>query len=254
MNAKRAPLAIANWKMNKSPREAAAFLDEFLPRRSGFPEGVQVAIAPAFPALERVGRLLLHSGVLLGAQDVHTEAKGAHTGEVSAPMLKDLEVQLALVGHSERRRDRKEGESECGKKITRLLEAGIPAVYCVGETLEEREKGETDAVLTRQMTCFDAFPDGPPPGIVLAYEPVWAIGTGRAATPQMAQDAHRVLRGLLEKRYGAAHAEAIRILYGGSVTPANARELFSQPDIDGGLVGGASLVPKDFEAIVLAAG
>jgi triosephosphate isomerase len=254
MNAGRAPFAIANWKMNKSPKEAAAFLNEFLPLRSGFPAGAQVAIAPAFPALERVGRLLTHSGILLGAQDVHTEVKGAFTGEVSASMLKDLEVSVALVGHSERRRDRKEGEAECAKKIARSIEAGISPVYCVGETLEERESGETEKILTRQMTCLDAFPDSPPAGFVLAYEPVWAIGTGRAATPQMAQDAHRVLRGLLETRYGPAIAGAIRILYGGSVTPANARELFSQPDIDGGLVGGASLLPKDFAAIVMAAG
>ncbi len=254
MNSGRIPLVVANWKMNKTPKEAAAFMNEFLALLPEVPESVAMAIAPAYPSLERVGRLLSQSRVALSAQDVYSEPKGAFTGEVSAVMLKDLEVSMCLVGHSERRRERREEESDFARKIKRLLEYGISPVYCVGETLEEREAGETTQVLTRQMTCLDAFPEAPPAGLVLAYEPVWAIGTGRAATPEMAQEAHKTLRALLAARYGEAIAEAIRILYGGSVTPANSPELFQKPDIDGGLVGGASLIPKDFAAIAKAAG
>ena len=217
---KRAPLVVANWKMNKTAREAAAFAEEFLVLRPSLPDSVGVAIAPAFPALERLGRLLTHPQVLLAAQDVHTEVKGANTGEVSAPMLKDLGVAMALVGHSERRRDRKEDEAAFTRKVERLLEAGISL----------------------------------PAGLVIAYEPVWAIGTGRAASPAMAVEAHRQIRSLLAKRYGEGTAAAVRILYGGSVTPANAVSLFGEEEIDGGLVGGASLVPADFAALVKAAG
>jgi len=254
MNAGRIPLVVANWKMNKTAAEGAAFCEDFLARRGELPESVAVAVAPAFPALERVGRLLQRSGVTLAAQDVHTEPKGAFTGEVSAAMLADLGVAMVIVGHSERRRDRREEEVDFSRKMKRLVEASLAPLYCVGETLDERDGGETEAVLARQMTALDLFTGSLPPGFVLAYEPVWAIGTGRAATPEMAQDAHRYLRGLLAERFGAAVADAVRILYGGSVTPANARVLFTQDDIDGGLVGGASLVPADFAAIVKAAG
>ena len=253
MSTKRTPLVVANWKMNKSPREGAAFADDLLALRPSLPEGVGIAVAPAFPALERVGRLLTHTQILLAAQDVHTETKGAYTGEVSASMLQDLGVALALVGHSERRRDRKEDEPLFSRKIERLVEAGITPLYCVGETLEERDAGRIGEILTRQMTALDKFPS-PPLGLVVAYEPVWAIGTGRTASPEMAADAHRTIRGLLSARYGSAPAEAIRILYGGSVTPANAGTLFGEVEIDGGLVGGASLVAADFAAIVRAAG
>lgn len=253
MRAGRSPLVVANWKMNKTAREAAAFTEEFLSLRPSLPDAVGVAIAPAFPVLERLGRLLTHTQVLLAAQDVHTESKGAFTGEVSAPMLRDLDVSLALVGHSERRRDRKEDEASFARKIERLLENGIAPLYCVGETLEERDGGRTDEVFARQMTALDAF-GSLPAGLVVAYEPVWAIGTGRAASPAMAADAHRQIRSLLSKRYGANVAASVRILYGGSVTPANAVSLFGEEEIDGGLVGGASLVPADFAALVKAAG
>ncbi len=249
----RAPLVVANWKMNKTAREAAAFAEEFLALRPSLPDSVGVAIAPAFPALERLGRLLTHTQILLAAQDVHTETKGANTGEVSAPMLKDLGVAMALVGHSERRRDRKEDEAAFTRKIERLVENAISPLYCVGETLEERDGGKTDDVLARQMTALDPF-GSLPAGLVIAYEPVWAIGTGRAASPAMAVEAHRQIRSLLAKRYGEGVAATVRILYGGSVTPANAATLFGEEEIDGGLVGGASLVPADFAALVKAAG
>ncbi len=254
MHPSRTPLVIANWKMNKTPSEAAVFCDDFLSRLPALPERVELAIAPAFPALERVGRHLLPTRVKLGAQDVHVEPKGAHTGEVSVAMLADVGVAMVLVGHSERRRDRKEVEADFTRKMKRLADAGLSPVYCVGETLEERDGGRTEGVLAAQLTALDAFGDALPPGFVLAYEPVWAIGTGRAATPEMAADAHTFLRARLSERFGAAAAAATRILYGGSVTPANAADLFAKPDIDGGLVGGASLVPADFAALAVAAG
>ncbi len=249
----RTPFVVANWKMNKTATEAEAFVAGFRGLLPAPPPGVDLAIAPPFPALERTGRALAGSGVGLAAQDVHAEQKGAYTGEVAASMLADLGVAFCLVGHSERRRDRHETEEQFARKMKRLVEAGIAPLYCVGETLEQRDRGETDAVLADQLTALDLFGPDLPPGFVLAYEPVWAIGTGRAATPEMAQAAHRHLRTLLSRRAGAVAAEAVRVLYGGSVTPANARELFSQPDIDGGLVGGASLNPADFAALAEAA-
>jgi triosephosphate isomerase len=239
--------------MNKTPREAAVFASDLLGARHRIPDGVSLALAPAFPALDRVSRLVAFTSIQLAAQDVHTESHGAFTGEVSAAMLKDVGVSLAIVGHSERRRDRREDEGAFTKKMRRLVDAGIGPLYCVGETLEEREGGKTEDVLTRQMTALDAFATTPPPGLVIAYEPVWAIGTGRAATPDMANDAHRFIRKTLADRYGEA-AGLIRILYGGSVTPAGAPGLFRMPEIDGGLVGGASLVLEDFLAIAAAAG
>ena len=254
MNPRRTPLVVANWKMNKTPSEAAAFCDDFLSRLPALPESVELAIAPAFPALERVGRHLLPTRVKLAAQDVHVEPKGAHTGEVSVAMLADCGVAMVLVGHSERRRDRKETEADFSRKMKRLADAGLVPVYCVGETLEERDGGRTEAVLASQMAALDLFGDALPPGLVVAYEPVWAIGTGRAATPEMANDAHAFLRARLADRFGAEAASGVRILYGGSVTPANAKELFSREEIDGGLVGGASLVPTDFAALAVAAG
>ncbi len=190
----------------------------------------------------------------LAAQDVHVEPKGAHTGEVSVAMLADVGVAMVLVGHSERRRDRKETDAEFARKMKRLADASLAPVYCVGETLEERDGGRTEAVLAAQMGALDLFGDSLPPGFVLAYEPVWAIGTGRAATPDMADEAHAFLRARLADRFGGEAAGAVRILYGGSVTPANAKELFSRAQIDGGLVGGASLVPADFAALAVAAG
>src|SRR5512141_2208072 len=253
MKPSRTPLIVANWKMNKTPSEAAAFCDDFLSRLPALPEAVDLAIAPAYPALERVGRLLAPTRVRLAAQDVHVEPKGAFTGEVSVGMLADLGVSMALVGHSERRRDRKETEADFSRKMKRLADAGLVPVYCVGETLEERDAGRTEAVLAGQMAALDLFGTSLPPGFVLAYEPVWAIGTGRAATPDMAADAHAFLRGRLVDRFGAAAAGGVRILYGGSVTPANAKDLFSREEIDGGLVGGASLVPADFAALAVAA-
>ena len=248
----RARLVIGNWKMNLTASAAEGFLSAFRGELASLPAGVGAGLAPAFTALERVGRGIAGTPVLLGAQDVHTEKEGAYTGEVSAGMLKDLGVGFCLVGHSERRRYRRETEVELAKKMLRLVEAGIAPVYCVGETLEERESGETDRILARQLTAFDGL-SAPHPGLVLAYEPVWAIGTGRAATPRMAAEAHAALRLGLAARFGSAAAEALRILYGGSVTASNSSLLFAEPEIDGGLVGGASLDSKGLADIVRAA-
>ncbi len=249
----RARLVIGNWKMNLAPSGAEAFVAAFRAELPSLPAGVGVGLAPAHPALDRVGRGLAGTPVLLGAQDVHAEKEGAYTGEVSAGMLKDLGVRFCLVGHSERRRYRRETEAELARKMLRLVEAGIAPVCCVGETLEEREAGATESVLLRQLGAFDGLP-APHPGLVLAYEPVWAIGTGRAATPVMAAEAHSVLRAGLAARFGRALADGLRILYGGSVTAGNAPQLFAESEIDGGLVGGASLDPKGFATIVRAAG
>ena len=249
----RARLVLGNWKMHLAPGEAAAFVDAFRKELPSIPPDVDVGLAPAFPALERVGTGIAGTRILLAAQDVHHETKGAFTGEVSVAMLKDLGVTHALVGHSERRRLRAEGETVLAKKMTRLVEAGMAPVYCVGETLEEREAGQTERILERQLSAFDGVA-APHPGLVLAYEPVWAIGTGRAATPEMAAEAHAAIRASLSARWGAAVAQALQILYGGSVTAANAASLFAKEELDGGLVGGASLDPVGFAAIARAAG
>ncbi len=248
----RPRLVIGNWKMHLPPSKAEAFLVAFRGEAATLPPSVGVGFAVPFPALDRAVKALAGTPVLLGAQDVHTEKEGAFTGEVSAPMLKDLGVAFCLVGHSERRRYRHEGEPDLARKMARLVEAGIAPLYCVGETLEEREAGRTREVLARQLAAFDAS-SAPPAGLALAYEPVWAIGTGRAATPGMAAEAHAALREDLERRWGTETARSLRILYGGSVTAANADALFSEEEIDGGLVGGASLDPKGFAAIVRAA-
>jgi len=246
----RRPLVVGNWKMHKTSREGAAFAEELL--ALGLPDGVDVALAPAFPALESVGRVLAGTSVALAAQDVFAEPAGAYTGEVSAAMLADLEVSLVLVGHSERRRGRGEAEPELAEKMRRLAERGLTPLYCVGETLEEREAGRTLEALARQMEAFEAF--GEPPGsLVVAYEPVWAIGTGRAATPALAAEAHADIRRLLAERFGRDAAADTRLLYGGSVTRGNAAALFAEEEIDGALVGGAALEPGSLLEIARAA-
>jgi triosephosphate isomerase len=189
-------------------------------------------------------------GIALAAQDVYSEREGAFTGEVSAAMLKDLGVSIVLVGHSERRLLRGEREGDFARKMARLAEEGLAPLYCVGETRQERDAGRTADVLKLQLEALDAFA-APPPGLTLAYEPVWAIGTGLSATPEMAVEVHARLREGLAARYGEGVARATRILYGGSVSPGNAAGLFANAEVDGGLVGGASLSAGDF-AVLLA--
>jgi triosephosphate isomerase (TIM) len=246
----RRRLLVANWKMTRTPSAAAALARALvaIPR----PRDVDFAIAPSFPALDRVGAVLSGTGIALAAQDVYVEKEGAFTGEVSASMLKDAGVAFVLVGHSERRLFRGERELDFARKMERLAEHGLAPIYCVGETRAERDAGRTADVLRNQLAALDGFSE-PPPGLTFAYEPVWAIGTGLPATPQMAGDIHARLRAEIAARFGPGVAASTRILYGGSVSPANAMGLFAETDVDGGLVGGASLVAKDVAALLAAA-
>ena len=230
-------LIAGNWKMNKGPAETPWFCGALRERLAGL-EGVDVAVCPPFPALAGAVQSLAGTEIAVAAQNVHWEAEGAFTGEVSAPMLLELGVYGTIVGHSERRRLFGETDEDSARRAGAALEAGLWVIACVGETEEERERGETEEVLRRQASAFEAHDD-----LVLAYEPVWAIGTGKTATPEQAQEAHAFLRGVID----------VPILYGGSVKPENAAELLSQPDVDGALVGGASLEVESFAAICEAA-
>jgi triosephosphate isomerase len=242
----------ANWKMHKTMGEAVAFARDFLPLVKD--AAAEIAIAPPFTALAALGEALAGSSVALAAQNVHDEAKGAYTGEIAPAMLVDVGCAWAIVGHSERRALFGETDAFVARKAAALFAAGLRPIVCVGETLAEREAGRTFAVLEAQLTGSLASVPAPRAAeLVLAYEPVWAIGTGRTATPEMAQEAHAMIRGWLRGRFAGA-ADAIRIQYGGSVKPENAAELMAQPDVDGALVGGASLEPESFARIVLAEG
>jgi triosephosphate isomerase (TIM) len=248
----RTPYIAGNWKMHKTVAEAEAFIAALLPRISST-DGVDVAICPPFTALGAMVDSTRGSRVQVIAQNMHEADSGAFTGEVSAPMLSELDVHGALLGHSERRRYYNETDRALQAKVPHALEAGLLPVLCVGETEEEREAGETERRLRHQvgealeLVAGDRLAD-----VVIAYEPVWAIGTGRVATPDQAQEAIAFVRALVAGRDAGA-AERIRILYGGSVNEENAAELLALPDVDGALVGGASLDPATFAAIVEAA-
>jgi triosephosphate isomerase (TIM) len=246
----RKKFVCGNWKMHKTVAEAAALVREL---RTGLGEAagaVQVAVAPPFTALSAVGEALRGSPIELAAQDVHWEPQGAFTGEVSAPMLAEVGCRHGIVGHSERRQLFGETDETVRKRTGALLAAGLRPIVCVGETLAEREAGKTLAVVDRQVRAgLSGLPAASLAAVTVAYEPVWAIGTGRTATSAQAQEVHAAIRGILRELAGSV-AEGIRIQYGGSVKPENARELMSQPDVDGALVGGASLKAADFVAIV----
>ncbi len=246
----RRKFVCGNWKMHKTVPEAVALAKEL---RDGLGEAagkVEVAVAPAFTALHAVGQALAGSAVELAAQDVHWEAQGAFTGEVSAAMLADVSCKHGIVGHSERRQLFGETDEAVRKKVGALLAVNVRPIICVGETLAEREKNRTLEVVDRQVrAALAGLPAAPLAALTVAYEPVWAIGTGKTATAAQAQEVHAAIRKILREIGGSA-ADAIRIQYGGSVKPENAAELMSQPDVDGALVGGASLKAKDFLAIV----
>jgi len=245
----RRPILAANWKMHKTRDDAAAFVTRFLPlvQKS---DALEIAVAPPFTALHCVAELLEGSAVALAAQNVHPEPQGAFTGEISAPMLADLGCRYAIVGHSERRTLFGETDACVARKTRALLECGIRPIVCVGETLEQREAGHTAAVIEAQLDgSLQDFPSAAARDLVLAYEPIWAIGTGRTATPELAQEVHAGIRAQLARHFGAV-AESIRIQYGGSVKPENVDGLMDQPDIDGALVGGASLDAESFARIV----
>jgi len=246
----RRPIVAGNWKMNTTIDEGLALVDGLLPL-IGDVSGVDRVVCPPFVSLHAISDRLRGSEIGVGAQNLYFEAKGAYTGEVSAAMLKGLATYV-LIGHSERRQLFGEADDLVAKKIVAALGAGLTPILCVGETLAERHWGATESVLRRHVhTALEGLAAAP--GLIVAYEPVWAIGTGRAATTEDANEGCRFIRAEIEALYGTEVAQATRIQYGGSVTPANAVELLSQPDIDGALVGGASLVPESFGAIVKAA-
>lgn len=246
----RTPLLAANWKMHKTRRDAAAFLREFAPLVQPF-TSVSVVVAPVFTALTTAAELVAGTRIKIAAQDVYFEKQGAFTGEVSAEMIADAGASHAIIGHSERRRLFGDTDDVVNRKVRAAITAGLTPIVCVGETLDERERGETLAVLDRQVRAgLDGLTGDQIGALVIAYEPVWAIGTGKNATTAEAGEAHAHIRGRLKQWFGGAPADQCRILYGGSVKPDNIRELIGLADVDGALVGGASLDVRSFFEIV----
>jgi len=252
--ASRRPFVGGNWKMNTDLASAVELADDVVVGCGKFAEHCDVAVCPPFPYLQAVGRTLGHHGLLLGAQDLYPMPNGAYTGEVSTEMLLDLNVAVALAGHSERRHVIGEDDDLVNAKVKGVLEAGLEVVLCVGETLEQRQAGRTKQVNVGQLMAGlrDVAP-GQMRRVTIAYEPVWAIGTGKTATPEDAAAVHRVLRTTIADLFDEETSLGIRIQYGGSVKPKDAPGLFAEPDIDGGLIGGASLQAEQFAAIVGAA-
>lgn len=249
--AMRTPLIAGNWKMHKTLTEARELITGIREGVEGI-TGVDILVCPPVHLLFPVAKAIAGTSIVMGAQDAHFESRGAFTGEVAVPMIKETGATHVIIGHSERRRFFREDGPLLAKKVRAVVTGGLTAIYCLGETLEEREAGRTQAVVERQM--HDAVgADVSADRLVIAYEPVWAIGTGRTATPDEAQKVHASIRVMLASTYGQTSADSIRILYGGSVKPQNAADLLAQQDIDGALVGGACLVAADFVAIIKAA-
>jgi len=250
----RRPFIAGNWKMNKTPEEAKVLASE-LKETLGNVDNADVALCPAAVSIHAVRDVIAGTKLALGAQNVHWKTSGAFTGELSGDMLTACGVEYVIIGHSERRQYFGETDETVNQRLKAALAAGLKPIVCVGETLEERESGVTEKVVKRQVEgALDGFSAADLKTLTLAYEPVWAIGTGKTATPDQAQEVHAVIRKLLAEKLGSEMAEACRIQYGGSVNPGNAKTLLSQPDIDGALVGGASLKAPDFTAIIQAAG
>jgi triosephosphate isomerase len=250
----RRPIVAANWKMNKTRPEAAAFLRSFV-AMFGSSCASDVVIVPPFTSIPKASEFLAgHPLIGLGAQNLYPESNGAFTGEIGAPFLLELGVTHVVLGHSERRQYFAESDAFINKKVLATLAAGMTPILCIGETLEQRDANQLETVCRTQLQGGLANV-GPADAakVVIAYEPVWAIGTGRTASPAQAQDAHAFVRGVLKELFGTTVADQIRIQYGGSMKADNAAELMAQPDVDGGLVGGASLQPESFFAIVSAA-
>ncbi|TFH10023.1 MAG: triose-phosphate isomerase [Candidatus Atribacteria bacterium] len=246
----RRPLIAGNWKMHKTPQEAQDFIERFLSFScDGF--DCDVLVIPPFTSLDRAGKCLLESSVFLGAQDMHPAASGAYTGAISANMLKSCQCSFVLAGHSERRHVFGDTNVVVNEKLQAALSNDLRPILCVGETLEEREADRTESVLEEQLAGgLKDVSELDLAHVVIAYEPVWAIGTGKTATTEQAQDTIAFIRAWIETRYSETASEAMRILYGGSVNPANAKSLQAQPDIDGALIGGASLDPDSFAQII----
>ena len=246
----RKKVMAANWKMYKTPDETGNYFREFLPTVAGHDRD-EIVVCPPYTDVATAIEAARGSNVAIGVQNVHWKADGAYTGEISAPMLLCLGVTHVIVGHSERRQYFGETDDTVNLRLKTALESGLTPICCVGEVLEEREAGATDDVLRRQcMRAFHTISAKKAAKLVVAYEPVWAIGTGKTATPEIAAEAHAVIRHEVTKIFGEEFAGQLRILYGGSVKPDNANALMAQEEIDGALVGGASLDPKSFAAIV----
>ncbi len=248
---KRQFLIAGNWKMNGGPFEANEILKGLQQEKSDYSDEVDVLVCPPFVSLGMAVKYLYDSEIQVGAQNLHFENNGAYTGEISASMLVESGCNYVLIGHSERRQYFGETDEKVNKKVQKALEEKIAPVICVGESLEQRKNDELFDVIADQVSkalqdvSADAVLD-----TVIAYEPIWAIGTGETATPEQAQEMHAFIRSEIEKLYDGDIAEAIRILYGGSMKPGNAEELLSQKDVDGGLIGGASLKPESFAEII----
>ena len=246
----RKKLMAANWKMYKTPQQAQEFLRAFLPLVEGHTRD-EIAICPPFVCLPAVVEALAGQSIAVGAQNLHWEKEGAYTGEVSAGMLVAVGCTHVIIGHSERRQYFGETDDMVNRKLKAALAAGLTPIVCVGEVLQERESGLTEEVICRQcLRGLSGISGEEARRLVIAYEPVWAIGTGKTATAQIAAEAHVVIRAEAANALGKAVADGMRILYGGSVKPENAKALMSEAEIDGALVGGASLDPKSFAAIV----
>jgi triosephosphate isomerase (TIM) len=250
MNKERKLIIAGNWKMNKTAAEALALAGDLKLELANLRE-VDIVICPPFTALESVSKLVLDSNLRLGAQNVSEQNYGAFTGEICAGMLKEFSVRYVILGHSERRQYQKESNALIARKAAAVHGASLKPIVCVGETLAEREEGQTEKVLETQVRgSLAGLTKEQMVETIIAYEPVWAIGTGKTATTQQAQDAHAFIRAMVGKIFDDAVAKKVRIQYGGSVKPANARELMSQPDVDGALVGGASLEARSFAEII----
>ena len=246
----RKKVIAANWKMYKTPDQTRAFFDAFLPGVASHDRD-EIVVCPPSPCLPTAVDAAKGSNVRIGGQNVHWAKEGAFTGEVSAAMLLAVGCTHAIIGHSERRQYFAETDDTVNARLTAALEAGVIPIVCVGEVIQEREAGLTEEVLRRQVSrAFRGIDGASAAPVIVAYEPVWAIGTGKTATPQLAGEAHAIVRDEVAKAVGKPVADALRILYGGSVKPDNAHDLMSQSEIDGALVGGASLDPKSFTAIV----
>jgi triosephosphate isomerase (TIM) len=246
----RKKVMAANWKMNKTPNETRDYFKEFLPMVAGHDRD-EIVVCPPYTDVDAAIAMARGSNVAIGVQNVHWKADGAYTGEISAPMLLSLGVTHVIVGHSERRQYFGETDDTVNLRLKAALEAGLVPICCVGEVLEEREAGLTDDVLRRQcVRAFHAISAKKAAKLIVAYEPVWAIGTGKTATPELAAAAHAVIRSEATEVFGEKFAAQLRILYGGSVKPDNVTALMAEEEIDGALVGGASLDPKSFAALV----
>ncbi len=250
----RRKIIAGNWKMNKDVNETKELIKGLLKELQNIKQKCDVILCPPFTSLSEAGKLLENTAVKLGAQNMYFEESGAYTGEISASMILSAGCEYVILGHSERRTIFKESDETINKKIKQALKAGLKPIFCIGETLEQRESNQTNDIIKKQVTGgLKDLTDHDLEKMIIAYEPVWAIGTGKNATPEQAEEVHKFIRNLIKENFSDKTAENIVIQYGGSVKPDNASELLSQPDIDGALVGGASLKADSFTGIIKSA-